>query len=100
MFSREIDRSKEFITKLFSIFLVSIVYWHCCRILSITNKESHTLVTNMLKLPFSWLACCFIHSDKHLVHTIRILCCALITRLYIPIVVVTLIKCCRTCKIL
>ena len=50
----------------------------------------------MLKLPLSWLAC-FIHSDIHLVHTIRIVCFALITRLYIPIVG-TLIKCCRTCK--
>ncbi len=37
MISREIDRSKEFITKLISFFLVSIVYRHCCRILSIAN---------------------------------------------------------------
>ena len=53
----------------------------------------------MLKIPISWLACCFIHSDIHLVHTIRIVCCAHITRLYIPIVVVTLIQCFRTFKI-
>ena len=99
MSSREIDRSKEFITKLIIVFLVSIVYWHCCRILSIANKESHTPVTNMLKLPFSWIAC-FIHSDIHLVHTVRIFICSLITRFYIPIVF-TLIKCfrTRTCKI-
>ena len=98
MFSREIDRSKEFITKLISIFLVCIVYWHCCRILSIANKESHTLFKNMLKLPFNWLAF-FIHSDKHLVHTVRIFICSLITRFYIPIVG-TLTKCfrIRTCK--
>ena len=52
----------------------------------------------MLKLPFSWLAFS-IHSDIHLVHTIRILVCGLITRSYIPIVG-TLIKCfrIRTCK--
>ena len=56
MFSREIDRSKEFITKLLYICLVCIVYWHGCRILSIANKESHTLVTNMLKLTLRWLA--------------------------------------------
>ena len=54
----------------------------------------------MLKLPLRWLACCFIHSDKHLVRTIRIFCFAMITRYYIPIVG-TLIKCfrIRTCKL-